>query len=270
MTGFIIALSTSSATLIFSLIFINTFDLKLIIIVFTVTMGCYSLDRMLDGKSNIRKKMDDFSMKRIELFMKPFILFLLIVGLMLAFQHSLIFGTLILLAPVSILVYSYNFSDTLIPIKTIPFSKDIIIAVGWTVLIFLVILYFNLQITNSIILFSLAIFGKFYVMAVLYDFKDIQEDSERGILTLPNTIGERKTKMILHIINSIATITILILVYFQALPIICFLFFPAWVFQVGLILGVGLRTPLLFYYLPCDLEQVFWLLFAAPWVIVWT
>jgi 4-hydroxybenzoate polyprenyltransferase len=268
--GFIIALSASSATIVFSLIFIGNFDMKLIIIVFTITMGCYSLDRLLDVRSNVGKKRENKSLKKLESFMKPFIFIILIIGLILAFQHSLIFGSLILLAPVSILTYSYNFGNTLVPIKTIPYSKDIIIALGWTVLIFVVILYYDLPISSSIILFSLAMFGKFYVMAALYDFKDIQDDSKRGIATLPNTLGERKTKMILHTINSIATITILILVYLHILPILCFIFFAAWLYQECLIFGVGLRAPLWFYYLPCDLEQVFWLLFAVLWVIGWT
>jgi 4-hydroxybenzoate polyprenyltransferase len=268
--GLIIALSTSSATIVFSLILINSFNLKLIIIVFTITTGCYSIDRLLDANSYTGKNIENISLKKLESSLKPIILLLLTVGLMLSFQHSLLFGVLILFAPLLIILYSNNLNSNLIPLKKIPHLKDIIIALGWTGLLLLTIIYYDLPITFSIIFFSIPLFGKFYVMAVLYDFKDIKEDSNKGIVTLPNTIGVRKTKMILHIINSVATIWILILITINMLPIICFIFIAAWIYQELLILGVSFKTPLWFYYLPCDLEQVFWLIFILPVVIIWT
>lgn len=261
-TGFIIALSTSSSIIVFSTIFQCLPDIQLVGIVFTITMGCYTLDRLIEAIKNPNRRTRNNINVQSQYLIILFIIVLLIVGILLAFSKSMFFGILILIAPVIVFIYSGGPKNIVIPIKNLLYLKDIIIALGWTALILIVLIYYNLPLTFIVVLFSIAIFGKFYVMAALYDFKDVESDLRNDIHTLPNTLGEAKTKKILHLINSLATVWILILIYFEFIPKIGFIFFPAWVYQTILIMGVGIKAPLWFYYLPCDLEQVFWVLFV--------
>ena len=268
-TGFIIALSSTSAVAVFIWIFNLPIDLQLLIIVFTITMGSYTLDRLVDAKKE-RGNITDKNRYFIIYFnlISLFTGFLLFVGIFLAFGRSLVFGAMAMLAPIIVYIYSYEIKDNTLSIKKLHYTKDLVIAAGWSALILVVVVYYNLTITLALLAFSLGIFGKFYVMGALYDFKDVDSDLENGILTLPNTLSERGAKNVLYVINTLSTIWLLLLIYYGLISPLGFIFFPAWVYQNLLIFFVSKDAPLNFYYFPCDLEQVVWLLFAVPLVML--
>ena len=116
---------------------------------------------------------------------------LIFLGIILAFLHSVYFGALTILAPVVVFLYSYEFRSNTASIKKIPYTKDLIIAGGWAALLLVVLIYNNLSIDYIAILFSIGVIGKFFVMAVLYDFKDITLDLKNGIIGIA---GEQEGK----------------------------------------------------------------------------
>ncbi|WP_455392140.1 UbiA family prenyltransferase [[Eubacterium] cellulosolvens] len=267
-TGFIIALSTTSTVIVFVLMFDLFIAPQLLAVVFFITMGSYSLDRILEQRQrNMRTKNSGQYQIIYTSTLLPFTILILIFGCILAFTHSLLFGLFVTLGPLIIFIYSYEIQGVGISIKKVPYLKDLIIAVGWCALVLVVLIYFDLPLTLSIVLFSIGLLIKFYVMAAIYDFKDIRSDQKNGIRTFANTLSERTAKNFLHILNALATVWIIALIYLGSISPLGFIFFPAWIYQTFLIMGVSIDTPRWFYYLPCDLEQVFWLLFIAPLVI---
>ena len=267
-SGLIIACSTTATVVIISLLFGLSIDNRLSAVVFLITLGSYSLDRILEIRKNIKlnRKVNSDLIKFAIGFL-PFTIFFLFIGIMLAFSHSFLFGLMVSLAPLVIVIYSYEGKGSIGSIKTIPFFKDIMIALGWCVLVLVVLLYFRLAITMAIVLFSFGLLIKFYVMAAIYDFKDIKTDEQQGVITIANTFNVKLAKNFLHLLNSLATIWIIILIFFGFLSHLAFIFFPAWIYQTLLIIGISKNTPLWFYYLPCDLEQVLWLVFTIPWLV---
>jgi 4-hydroxybenzoate polyprenyltransferase len=262
-TGLPIALSSTSAVAVFSLILDFTIGMKLLFVIFVITLGSYNLDRIRGAKGD---RIDH--PERSELFIKnrniflPLIIVSLIFGIFIAFLHSIIFGVLSIIAPCIVFIYSSDFGKKQISIKKIPYAKDIIIAGGWTALILVVLVYNMHFFTLPIIFFSVSIFGKFYVMAAAYDFKDVSSDRKNGIKTLPNTFGEKKTRTILHGVNISTTLFILILTYLGLISIFGYLYILAFFYQVALIEKVSENSPKWVYYCMCDLEQFFWLVFA--------
>lgn len=269
-TGILIALSSTSSVIVFSWLFFQTMKIDLAIVIFLITIGNYCLDRMTGAEKD---KTDHPG--RSEFFInyrRFFIIFsalTLSLGILLAFLHSLIFGALALLTPVIVILYSFEFENVKTSIKKIPYVKDIIIAGGWTALILVVIIYNNSMFAVGALYFTIGIFGKFYVMAVLYDFKDINSDRKDNIRTLPNSFGEQSTKYLLNVINIFSTIWIIALVYYGIISEIGYLFIPACLYQTLLIGFVNENAEDWVYYIFCDLEQVVWLVFAVILVVIW-
>ena len=256
-TGLIIALSSTSAVAVFSWIFYLPFDLRLLTIVFMLTVGSYAIDRLIDArKDKVKNVNKDNNITQYKSSIMLLIIITLIIGIILAFSKSFIFGILSVLAPIFVFLYSFEPNKKTKSIKKIPYLKDIVIAAGWTALVLVVLVYNQIFINLAVIFFSVGVLGKFFVMAVLYDFKDISMDLKNEIRTLPNTIGERNTKTILYIINTLATIWIIILVYTGKISTVGYIFLPAWGYQTLLIWLVSQQAPLWIYYVLCDLEQV--------------
>jgi 4-hydroxybenzoate polyprenyltransferase len=147
--------------------------------------------------------------------------------------------------------------------------KDIAIASGWAFLLPLTSFYLGRPIMTGQWLFLTPLLMKLFVMAVVYDFKDVNSDRRAGVQTLPVVMGEDSSKLVLHILNTVATVLTLLLVYFGFLPLLGVAFVPAFIYQFFMIHAVRTDAPGWVYFVVCDLEQFFWLVFLAigGWVI---
>ena len=268
-TGIPIAISSTSAVVVFLLIFDFSIDYKLIITIFTITFGSYNMDRIKWAE----KDKGDHP-ERSSLFIEYkttiliFVVLSLILGIAFAFMQSIIFGILVIIAPSIVFLYSFEIGNKKDSIKKIPYAKNIVIAGGWSALILVVLIFNDSFFTIPILICSFGVFGKFYIMAVVYDFKDISTDRKMRIKTLPNSIGEKKTKAILHFINIISTIVIITIAFYEFISVIGYLFIPAFFYQVALIEKASENAPDWVFYGMCDLEQFFWLLFAVGIMII--
>jgi 4-hydroxybenzoate polyprenyltransferase len=112
-------------------------------------------------------------------------------------------------------------------------------------------------------LFLIPLLMKLFVMAVAYDFKDISSDKNAGVRTLPVVMGEDSSKLVLHILNAVATVLILLFIYLGLLPFLGVIFVPAFIYQFLMIHLVRKDAPGWVYFLICDLEQFFWLVFLG-------
>ena len=274
-TGVILLpLSSASMALFFSILFFRVLSLTYFLLIFLLTYAVYGMDRLASLEE------DRLSHPERTRFLQrnrwPFA-----VSIVLAFSSSLFLAaasgwvvTLIPIAPIVVIFYSGNLSQKVLGtrrpnLKQYFIIKDIAIASGWAFLLFVTSVYLGRPIGSEQWLFLIPLLMKLFVMAVVYDFKDINSDRRASIRTLPVVIGENSSKLVLHILNVVATVIILLLVYFGLLPLLGVIFIPAFIYQFFMIHLVREDAPEWVYFILCDLEQFFWLVFLGigGWVI---
>jgi 4-hydroxybenzoate polyprenyltransferase len=274
-TGVLLALSAASMAMFFSIMLFGVLSLTYFLVVFLLTYAVYGMDRLAGLKE------DQLSHPERTRFLqrnrRPFT-----VLIALAFSGSLLLAVasgwvaaLIPLAPIVVVLYSGNFSLKLFrtrgpDLKQYFIIKNLSIASGWAFLLPLTSVYLNRVMGIGQWLFLIPLLMKLFVMAVVYDFKDINSDMKAGVRTLPVVMGEGLSKLVLHSLNAVATVLILLLIYFGLLPLLGVIFVPAFIYQFLMIQLVGKDAPGWIYFVPCDLEQFFWLVYlgVGGWAIV--
>lgn len=274
-TGVIlIALSASSMALFFSILFYSVLSLTYFLLVFLLAYAIYGMDRLAGMEE------DRFSHPERTLFLQRN-KWLFTVSVVLAFLGSLLLAAasgwvamLILIAPIVVIFYSGNLTQKVLGIRKLNLKqyfiiKDIAIASGWAFLLLVTSFYLGRPMMTGQRLFLIPLLMKLFVMAVVYDFKDINSDRRAGVQTLPVVMGEDYSKLVLHILNTIATVLILLLVHLGLLPLLGVVFVPAFIYQFLMIHLVRKDAPGWVYLIVCDLEQFFWLVFLGigGWVI---
>jgi len=274
-TGVILlALSAASMALFFSILFFRVLSMTYFLVIFLLTYAVYGMDRLASLEE------DRLSHPERTRFLQRD-RWLFAVSIVLAFSSSLLLAaasgwvvTLIPIAPIVVIFYSGNLSQKVLGtrrpnLKQYFIIKDIAIASGWAFLLFVTSVYLGRPIGSEQCLFLIPLLMKLFVMAVVYDFKDINSDRRASIRTLPIVMGEDSSKLVLHILNIVATIIILLLVYFGLLPRLGVIFIPAFIYQFFMIHLVREDAPEWVYFIICDLEQFFWLVFLGigGWVI---
>jgi 4-hydroxybenzoate polyprenyltransferase len=269
-----LALSAASMALFFSILFFRVLSLAYFLVVFFLTYAVYGMDRL----ANLEE--DRLSHPERTRFLErnrwPFA-----VSIVVAFLGSLLLAAtsswvaaLIPIAPIAAIFYSGNLSQKVfgtrrLCLKQYFIIKDVCIASGWAFLLLVSSFYLGRPMGTGLWLFLIPLLMKLFVMAVVYDFKDINSDRRAGVRTLPVVMGEDSSKLVLHILNTVATVLILLLIYFGFLPLLGVIFVPAFIYQFFMLHLVRKDAPGWVYFILCDLEQFFWLVFLwiGGWVI---
>ncbi|NYT01633.1 MAG: UbiA family prenyltransferase [Methanosarcinales archaeon] len=88
-------------------------------------------------------------------------------------------------------------------LKDIPVMKNVIVAIAWSLTTILIagyqILFTAPEVVAMVIYFMLI---KTFIDTVLYDVRDVKGDREAGVRTMPALLGERKTIIVLLLLNS--------------------------------------------------------------------
>jgi 4-hydroxybenzoate polyprenyltransferase len=267
-TGGVLALSAASMALLFSILLFEVPSLTYFLAVFLLTYTVYGMDRLAGLEE------DRLSHPERTRFLQQN-KWSIAVSIALAFLGSLLLSAasgwaaaLIPLAPITVVLYSGNLSQKLLGnqgpnLKQYFMIKNLSIAAGWAFLLPLTAVYLNRPMGIGQWLFLIPLLMKLFVMAVVYDFKDINSDRRAGVRTLPVVMGEDSSKLVLHILNTVATAIILLLVYFGLLPFLGVIFIPAFIYQFFVIRLVRKDAPGWVYFIICDLEQFFWLVFLG-------
>jgi 4-hydroxybenzoate polyprenyltransferase len=269
--GLMIALSTSSMSTVFSVLFLSTISIPLFFCIFLATYTFYAIDRVVGieiDKVSHPDRSRFLNMYRTEMYI---IILLAIVGsISITVMVSIQLALLVALALPVALLYSGGLSrgsqmGHAFGIKRVPFLKDVFIAGGWTFLLPFTFIFQNAPMKTEHWFFAVPLFLKLFVMAVIYDYKDIDSDMRSGVRTLPTIMGENRTKTILHLLNSIATVLILILIGLGAISVLGMIFVPAFFYQGLNIQLLHRDAPDWVYYVLADLEQFFWLVYIVLW-----
>jgi 4-hydroxybenzoate polyprenyltransferase len=260
--------------LFFSILFFRVLSPTYFLVVFLLTYAVYGMDRLVSLEE------DQLSHPERTRFLQqnkwPFA-----VSTVLAFFGSLLLAAtsgwvvaLIPIAPLAVMFYSGNLSQKVLRtrrphLKQRFIIKNICIASGWAFLLLVTSFYLGRPMSTGTWLFLVPLLMKLFVMAVAYDFKDISSDKNAGVRTLPVVMGEDGSKLVLHILNVVATVLILLFIYLGLLPFLGVVFVPAFIYQFFMISLVREDAPGWVYFIICDLEQFFWLVFLGigSWAI---
>lgn len=268
-TGLVLlSLSAASMALFFSILFFRVLSPTYFLVVFLLTYAVYGMDRLVSLEE------DRLSHPERTRFLQqnkwPFA-----VSTALAFLGSLLLASssgwvaaLIPIAPLAVMFYSGNLPQKVLRtrrpnLKQRFIIKNICIASGWAFLLLVTSFYLGRPMSTGTWLFLVPLLMKLFVMAVAYDFKDISSDKNAGVRTLPVVMGEDGSKLVLHILNAVATVLILLFIYLGLLPFLGVVFVPAFIYQFFMISLVREDAPGWVYFIICDLEQFFWLVFLG-------
>jgi 4-hydroxybenzoate polyprenyltransferase len=274
-TGIVLlSLSAASMALFFSILFFKVFSFTYFFAVFLLTYAVYSMDRLASLEKDelshpqrtrfLRKNKNLFALSSVLAFSTSIIL---------AALSNWIFVVLIPVAAIVVMLYSGDLSQKVFGsrrpnVKQYFVVKDIAVASGWGLLLLTTSIFLNQPFTYEQWIFVIPLLMKLFIMAVVYDFKDINSDLQDGVRSLPIVLGEHPTKVLLHFLNIMATIMILLLTFLGILPFLSLVFAPAFLYQFIMIQKVRRDAPDWVYFVLCDLEQFFWLLFIVTGVLV--
>jgi 4-hydroxybenzoate polyprenyltransferase len=274
-TGLVLlSLSAASMALFFSILFFRVLSTTYFLVVFLLTYAVYGMDRLVSLEEDRLSHPE--RTRFLQQNKRPFA-----VSTVLAFFGSLLLAAtsgwvvaLIPIAPLAVMFYSGNLPKKVLRgrkpnLKQRFIIKNICIASGWAFLLLVTSFYLGHPMSTGMWLFLVPLLMKLFVMAVAYDFKDISSDKNAGVRTLPVVMGEDGSKLALHILNAVATVLILLFIYLGLLPFLGVVFVPAFIYQFLMISLVREDAPGWVYFIICDLEQFFWLVFLGigSWAI---
>lgn len=110
--------------------------------------------------------------------------------------------------------------------------KNIYIALFWSALVFLVPLHYQIVVNFFTLIVALFVFVRWIINSAYFDIKDLSEDKEKGLKTLPVFLGLTKTLKVLHVLNIVSGIIVCIAVVLNQLPVfsLSMLVFPLYSF----------------------------------------
>ena len=120
----------------------------------------------------------------------------------------------------------FKIGDYSIKLKQGMGIKNFFVAFTWALtIIFLIYPAENLSLFLIFILF----FIKSFINTVIFDFKDIEGDSQAGLKTIPVYFGELKAKLLLHLIQSSFHISLIVLAIFSLIKFEMFILLYSWI-----------------------------------------
>ncbi|MBM4250012.1 MAG: hypothetical protein FJ149_11420 [Euryarchaeota archaeon] len=267
-SGVLLALSAASLALLCPVLLYDTWSAGYFIMVFLVTYSVYGLDR-LAGIEEDRASHPE-RVRFLERWRWPFTASVALAFLGAAGLAALSgWVTLLLpLAPAAVVLYSGSLSERFFrlrgpDLKRYFLVKDAAIASGWAFLLPLSAFYLDRPLGAGALLFGAPLFVKLFVMASIYDFKDIDSDRRAGVRTLPVVLGERQSRRLLQALNAGASAAILALVAAGLVSTLAVIFVPAAVYTAFLIHLSRREAPAWVFFVVADLEQFFWLAYAG-------
>jgi 4-hydroxybenzoate polyprenyltransferase len=147
--------------------------------------------------------------------------------------------------------------------------KSIYIAAGWTFMGVFALMYYQRWPRTSDIIFICFLFVKLFIMTVVYDIKDLAQDSKEGTWTIPLYLGVKETNLLLHGLNLLATAGIFALIIDWGYNYYAIILVLLAIYQTIMIDLCKKGASEWVYFGMCDLEQFIWLLglMSMRWMV---
>lgn len=128
-------------------------------------------------------------------------------------------GALIL--TLSVFPLCIGFLYSFLGLKKVIIGKNISVGVAWGSTVLLTGAFYNHLSLPVLLLFAFFAI-EFFVNTVIFDVKDVQGDRAHGIITLPVTLGIRRTQRICYALNGVALALLVLGAAVQCLPLNAF------------------------------------------------
>ena len=174
------------------------------IIVFLISFSVYSLDKVADidkDAVNMPQRQNFLSGRKRLVLAYSLAAYLLAILLILVYNPKAF--PIALIPFVANAFYGMKPISKLPRLKDIPVMKNFIVAISWALITTLLpaAQYPALSAVNIVIALYFMLV-KTFVVAVLYDIRDVKGDRENGVKTIPVIIGSKKTTFVLLSLNS--------------------------------------------------------------------
>ncbi len=200
-----LSLGAASVAYVSLLLLGDSFMWEPLLISFCSTFFLYNLNRKTDtmeDKINYPERVEFVTQHMSKLSSISLILYTISLGL--ALSHKILTVIIVITPLVLVVVYS------VFRMKKIFLLKDVIVALGWSSIVFLVAVYLNCW-TIITYLLALFIFSRVFITTVAFDIKDRIGDKVYGINTFPVKYGIKHTQQLLWSLNFILLAIYLIL-----------------------------------------------------------
>lgn len=216
-TSFLISTSlflaiNGSFKVFFSGLLFNIYAFNMVIITFLTTFSTYGLNKLTDIKEDsINAPERAKAIKKIELIFKISVAVSFFLSLVLGYFESILTIPILLFPLLLGILYSVRLSRKIPRLKDITGVKNLTIALSWAVgsTFFPVVYLTNKKIVLIILVFYF-FFLKSYINSIIFDVRDIEGDRMSGVRTIPVSLGRKKTKLLLLILNSTLLLWLLI------------------------------------------------------------
>lgn len=203
-SGCVLAASASGIVIANSIIYQVPLDILLVVLAFLLTFASYHINRVAEIEQDIISNPERTRfIQKYRLLDKLAVLSLIIVGIISLTRNFQTF-ILVLIPPVSVIVYSFKLLPGIGRLKDILFVKNIFVAAAWTTYMFITATYFNIDFTPAVWAMALYFFMRFFINTVVFDIRDVVGDKIHEIKTVPVKYGEYFTRNLLLLVNTIS------------------------------------------------------------------
>jgi 4-hydroxybenzoate polyprenyltransferase len=222
--GHLLALGTVSIAAFCSFLINRTPTFTLLLLAYLFSYGAYTLDRSVEMEKDSLANPERTSYLRARKKLLPFIFgTCFAIGYLLAFFHSLQFFFGLLVPLLLSFLYSLG-SKKLVRVlgakrlKESLLVKNIVISLAWSLIPFLVGLYFGFLVP-TLLLIGGFIFLRLLVNTIFFDARDVAGDAASGVRTIPVVYGTFASFRIMTLIDICSALYVSALVALRLLPI---------------------------------------------------
>lgn len=209
--GHLFALGNSAIVLTILLLLNLPPNIVILVIPYLITQIIYSYNhfRELNADTLTNPERTRHIMQQAFLVKFSFLVYSLVLSILLFFTNSL---TLFLV--ISIIVGGLSYTEYFKYLLSRKFIglKNFYTAFFWSMLIFIVPSFYNIQITGFFLYFFSYVFIRGIAGMAFSDVKDIQSDSERNLKTFAVIFGKNQTIVILYLFNILSLVPLILAV----------------------------------------------------------
>ena len=221
--GHLLALGTASIACAVALVAGLSPTIPLALMAYLFTYGAYTVNRATE------KEQDEIShpertayLNKRRRFLPAIAVACFLVGYVLAFGQNLYFFFALIVPLVLSILYSVRSRGVqritgTRRLKDGLLVKNLVISFGWSLIPFLVGLYY-LQVPEALVLLSPFIFMRLMENTIFFDIRDVPADVRYGTRTVPAVFGEKVTSRVLNLVDSLSIIYLVAAVILRLLP----------------------------------------------------
>lgn len=254
-SNFLVAASSACIFYVINSLYGTPLGWEFVLIVVLLSLAEYFYDRARDITA---KKFDRLAIKIFSISVFAALLILLA-----RYQNirALIFFISVLLLGFFYPIYFKKLTSRIIGFK------DVFTPFVWSMVNFFYFAYYDIEITNGLLIFILLIFIRDFINTSYCDLKDINQDSSQKLFTLANFLGPKRLVVLLQWLNLVSVAMIVFSVSISLMPDLALLL----IFPIAFISYLINKSKHTSNYSPSyvDIEYILWALLIYLYGIIY-